>query len=82
MEEPMAGCRHIATITEGRKGVGGITDVGRCEYLLAGDSEIVYQQLLIDQQRVNKESKGLQSLKIKEPFIFLREKEMELTSDT
>lgn len=82
MEQPMAGCRHITAITEGRKGVGDIRDVGRCEYLLAGDSEIVYQQLLIDQRRVNKESKGLQSLKMKEPFIFLREKEMELTSDT
>lgn len=41
MEQPMAGCRHMAPVTEGRKRVGGIRDVGRCEYLLAGDSEIV-----------------------------------------
>lgn len=32
MEQPMVGCRRIATITEGREGVGGIIDVGRCEY--------------------------------------------------
>lgn len=49
MEQPMAGCGHITAIT-GRKGVGILEAVGRCEYLLAGDSEIVYQQLLIDQQ--------------------------------
>lgn len=39
----------------GTKRGGGIRDVGRCEYLLAGDSEIVYQQL---DPAVNKESKG------------------------